>query len=499
MTKRYLSIWFRYLTTDWLSLQKPHLTNCAVVFAVPNHGRKTVSSMNAIAEAGGIEINMPTADAMAIVPGLEVFDDKPIRNLKLLKGIGEWCIRYAPIVALDPPDGLVLDISGCAHLWGGEQEYLNDIVNRINAKGYYARAAIADTVGAAWAISRYGKLKPIIPEGKQVDALLRLNPAALRIDALLVQKLRKLGLNQIQSFISMPRSVLRRRFGESLLLRLGQALGQEEESIESIHVQQPYMERLPCLEPIRTAIGIEIAIELLLEKLCKRLLQENKGLRFSKLICHRVDGKVVDVCIGTNAPSNSLDHLLSLYELKISSIAPALGIELFVMEASKVEDMASPQEVLWKVSQESNDTIISELLDRLTVKVGATIVNRYLPEEHYWPERAVRSTNSINKQPSIAWRSNPRPTQLLLKPEPIEVSVPVPDYPPLLFRYNGITHTVRKADGPERIEREWWIDEGEYRDYYQVEDEFGQRYWVFRSGHYLSDRSQEWFIHGYFA
>ena len=499
MPKRYLSIWLRYLTTDWLCLQKPELKLQPIVFAASVHNRKVVSSMNAIAEAGGVQINMPTADAMAIVPGLVVVDDKPERNLKLLKGIGEWCVRYAPIVSLDPPEGLILDISGCAHLWNGEQGYLKEVLNRLKSKGYYARAAIADTVGTSWAVSRYGKLRAIIGEGEQTEALLSLHPASLRIEPVVLQRLQKLGLNQVHSFISMPRSVLRRRFGDNLLLRLAQAVGQVEELIEPIQVQQPYMERLPCLDPIRTAVGIEIAMKLLLEKICNRLLQEGKGLRTAKLICYRVDGKVVEASIGTNAASNSIDHLFNLFQLKISSIAPALGIELFVLEASKVEELELPQEVLWKANEGLDDQKVTELLDRLTVKVGAKIVQRYLPDEHYWPERSTRQAISIHEQPKIDWQSTPRPTQLLSKPEPIQVSVPVPDYPPMLFRYKGITHNIRKADGPERIEREWWIEEGEHRDYYQVEDELGQRYWVFRSGHYRNDNSQQWFIHGYFA
>lgn len=499
MAKRFLSIWFRYLTADWLSLHKPELKEHPFVFAVSVQGRKLVTSMNAIAEAKGIDINMPTADAKAIVPGLEIFDDKPGRNLKLLKGLGEWCIRYSPIVSLDPPDGLIFDISGCAHLWSGESEYLNEVVKRLNSKGYYGRAAIADTVGTAWAVSRFGKMTPIIAEGKQTEALLPLNPAALRIEGAVSQRLHKLGLNQIRNFIGIPRSVLRRRFGDDLLQRLGQALGQEEEVIKPIQVHQPFMERLPCLETIRTATGIEIAIKLLLEKLCIRLLREEKGLRTAKLICYRVDGRIVEISIGTNSASNSKDHLFTLFELKISSIAPALGIELFVMEALKVEELIPPQEVLWERNQGLNNKKLAELLDRLTVKIGATIVQRYLPDEHYWPERATKQAISIHERPTIAWKLNPRPTKLLTKPEAIEVSVPVPDYPPMLFRHKGITHKIRKADGPERIEREWWIDEGEHRDYYQVEDELGQRYWLFRSGHCRGDNAQQWFIHGYFA
>lgn len=499
MGRRFMSIWFPYLTTDWFSLRKPEFKDRPLISAIAVRGRKLVKVMNSIAAAEGIQLQMPTADAKAIVPGLEIFDDQPGRDLKLLKGIGEWCIRYTPIVALDPPDGLTLDISGCTHLWGGEHAYLQEIINRLAHKGYQSKGGIADTIGASWAVARFGK-SAIVDEGKLFDALLPLDPAALRLENNVLQRLQKLGLHQVRSFIGMPKSVLRRRFGEGLLCKLGQALGQIEEALLPLKLQQPYMERLPCLDSIKTVKGIEIAINLLLEKMCHRLREEGKGMRTATLTYYRIDEKVGKVDIGTNLPSNSKGHLFTLFELKISTIAPGLGIELFVLEVSKVEDSVLPQEVLWAAKPGLDNQKVAELLDRLTVKVGASIVNRYVPDQHYWPERSIKQAGAIQEKPGTEWNATqPRPTQLLSRPQPIEVSVPVPDYPPMLFKYKGITHNIRKADGPERIEREWWMDEGEHRDYYQVEDQDGQRYWIFRSGHYSVTKAQQWFIHGYFA
>ena len=239
---------------------------------------------------------------------------------------------------------------------------------------------------------------------------------------------------------------------------------------------------------------------MLLETLCLRLHEEGKGLRTAVLTCYRLDGKVVQVDIGTNAPSHHIEHLFKLFELKICEIEPALGIELFVLEAPKVEDISILQEVIWTSNPGLDDQKVAELLDRLAVKVGANNIHRYLPDEHYWPERSTKLAFSIEEKPLIPWRSDrPRPTRLLLKPMPIQVTVPIPDYPPMLFIYRGVTHKVTKADGPERIEREWWLEQGEHRDYYRVEDEQGYRYWLFRSGHYADDKEQDWFIHGYFA
>jgi protein ImuB len=500
MQKRFITIWFRHLTTDWLTLRRPELKNTPFVFAVPHHGRKVITAANALAEGHGVMPGMPVADAKAMVPDIEVFDEKAERAEKLLRALGEWCIRFTPQVALDLPDGLILDISGCAHLWGGERAYLKEIVTRLRGSGYDVRAAIADTIGAAWAIARFGQVKRIIENGAQTSALLPLPAAALRLEPAVLTRLQKLGLYTIGSFISMQRSALRRRFGEGLLLRLAQALGQAEEYIQPLQVPEPFQERLPCMEPIRTAPGIEIAIQRLLESLCRQLQQEGKGIRTAVLKCYRLDGNIQQVEIGTNRASHHTVHLFKLFQLKIASITPALGIELFVLEAMKVEDVEPSQEALWAEDPGLNDEGVAELLDRISAKVGAGTIHRYLPAEHYWPERSIRASPTLQEPAITAWRSDrPRPVRLLTRPEAVEVTAPIPDYPPLMFRYKGKAHYIRKADGPERIEREWWLEGGEHRDYYNVEDEDGQRYWLFRSGHYTGGETKQWFLHGYFA
>jgi len=423
----------------------------------------------------------------------------PNTEIKLLQRLGLWCIRYTPVVAIDPPDGLILDISGCSHLWGGEQAYLKEIVLKLRAAKYNARAGIADTIGAAWAIAHYGQVSAIVPSGKTSEALLPLPPAALRLETTITDKLRKLGFQQIKSFIHIPRSALRRRFGEALLLRLGQALGTENEYIKAIVPPIPYTARLPCIEAIRTEKGIEIAIKTLLETLCARVQAEGKGIRQAILKCFRVDGKMVQVSIRTTRASYSVAHLCQLFKLQINRIEPALGIELFLLEAPTVEAIDPVQEKLWAGSKGLQDTTLSELLDRIGGKIGSERISRYLPAEHYWPERSIIPAMSFNDIPETNWRTDrPRPIRLLNPPEPIQVMALLPDYPPKVFVHKGKRYEVEKADGPERIEREWWLDKGEHRDYYAVEDQRGQRFWVFRSGHYHR-KNADWYLHGYFA
>lgn len=499
MARRFVAIWFCHLMADWVVRRNPSLAKVPFVLAAPERGRMLIKAVNHIAQSKGIYTEMVVADCRAILPGLHVFDYKAAQKEKLLNALAEWCIRYTPVAAVDSMDGLVLDATGCAHLWGGESKYLDDIAAKFKSFGYHVRMAIADTVGTAWAICRYGGNSCIIEPGNQLQALLPLPPVALRIETPIAERLRKLGLYTIGSIIKIPRSALRRRFGEALLTRIDQALGQGIEVIEPVVPIEPYLERLPCLDPIRTVAAIEIAIQKLLDKLCEQLEKEGKGLRTCMLRAYRIDNNIQQIEISTTRASRNPEHLFKLFEIKIATIEPALGFELFIMVAPVVEDIVARQDAIWNTTNPHDETNIAELLDKLAGKLGAGVIHRYLPDEHYWPERAYKSATSPDEQPHTKWRTDmPRPIHLLSAPEPIEVTVPIPDYPPMQFIYKGQLHRVSKADGPERIEQEWWLQESLYRDYYCIEDEYGARYWVFRLGSYSSG-DPKWFIHGFFA
>lgn len=499
MAQRYVSIWFRHLNTDWFSIRQPHLRHTPFVLRASSHGRIIVTALNASAARKGLHVGMPLADARAIIPDLKVLDDKPDLAEKLLKRLAEWCIRFTPTVATDPPDGLLLDATGCPHLWGSDELYVAAITKKLNARGYDVRVAMSDTIGAAWGVARFGKEPLVITSDHHIDALLPLPPEALRLEPETVERLHKLGLRKISQFIHMPRSSLRRRFGPHFIMRLGMALGQEIELIEPIQPAELYQERLPCLEPIVTATGIAIALEELLKKLCLRLQQEQKGLRVAVFKCYRVDGKIEEINIGTNRPSHHVNHLFKLFEMNLPTIEPALGIELFVLEAPKVEEHLPQQEKMWEGTGGLEDMRLSELIDRLAGRISIHAIHRYLPDEHYWPERSIKPASSLEEKPTALWPTDKlRPLKILPKPESIEVTAPIPDYPPMLFRYKGKLHKIVKADGPERIEQEWWLQQGQHRDYYRVEDEEGHRYWLFRLGHY-HEKTFQWFIHGFFA
>jgi protein ImuB len=497
--KRYVSIWLPYLVTDWLALHKPELKPIPFVVKVPSRGRMVITSSNPLAQRQGIHAGMVLADARAVYPSLHAEDERTGVAVAILKRIAQWCIRFTPFAGVDADDGIILDATGCSHLWGGDDQYVKDLISRIQSKGFIVKVAMADTIGAAWAAARFSNNNPVIPPGEHTQALLQFPLDSLRLERATVQRLQQLGLYQVKDIASMQRTALRRRFGKSVLQKIDQAFGTTEEYFEPVIQTEPYEERLPCIEPIVRLEGIQFALEQLLDALCKRLAKEGKGIRSAELNCYRLDGKIIMATIGTSTASVNAKHLFKLFELKLSSIEPDLGIELFVLVAKKLEEYDPKQQQFWKQTS-LNSSLVSEFVDRVAGKIGEAALRRYLPAEHFLPERSFRLAESLKEASTTEWYlDRPRPIVLLPTPEGIEVTAPIPDYPPMMFRYKGKLHKIMKADGPERIEQEWWIRDGRHRDYYAVEDEKGCRYWLFRSGHYDAAKTYKWFIHGFFA
>lgn len=495
--KRYVFIWFRHLMTNRFVRKNPDYQSKIFVLAANRSGRRIVTASSASAERLGIQKGMAIADVRAMYPSLEVIEDPDIPPFEVLKALGEWAIQFTPLTAVELPDGILLDATGCTHLWGGEKAYLKDIVMKFRGIGYDVRVGMAGTPGVAQAIARYGEYLEVVPIGKDKEALLNLPPDALQLSSEALERLYKLGLTRISQFIDIPKNVLRRRFGSEFTTRLDQILGILPDYKEPVELKEPFKVNLSLVEPLRTATAIRIAIEKLIDRLCDQLLNEGKGLQRAVLKTIRLDGKEQELAIMTHQPTCHKDHLLKLFDLKIPFIEPDLGIESFSLSAPLVADMPLVQERIWSVTKSSDLTEISRLLDKM--KGRGAVFSRYLPAEHHWPERSFRIAKSLDEKPAINWPIHrPRPILILPKPEMVEVAAPIPDYPPIHFRYKGKLHTIRKADGPERIEQEWWLEAGPHRDYYVVEDNQGARYWIFRSGHY-DEKGSKWFIHGFFA
>ncbi|MFT4024911.1 MAG: DNA polymerase Y family protein [Flavihumibacter sp.] len=487
------------MKTDRLVIRQPSLKGQPLVLISPVHGKMVITAVNTMVEVQGIDNGTSLTDARTLIPGLLSFNDQPGKAARWLKALGGYCNRFSPSVSLSGSDTVFIDATGCTHLWGGAATYLVAIRSAFAAIGYQVRLALAGTPGAAWALTRYGKDGTIVPPNRQMDALLPLPPAALQLDPELVARLQKLGLKTMAQLLQIPRPALLRRFGQGLLDRIDACSGQRMESWDPVFPPVKYQERLASLEPIITLAGVETALRTLLEKMTKQLKQEGLGARQLVFTGFRSRQKPVTIQIGTHQPVQDSHRLFRLFEMKFDRLSLEPGIESFLLEMPRTEPVQQRQERIWDGSTAADKEDLAERIDRISNKFGAACISRFLPAEHHWPERAYRKADTLFAENPPPWPSVERPILLLPVPETVEVSAPVPDYPPLLFRYKGVVHEISKADGPERIEQEWWLQEGIARDYYIVEDKAGQRYWLFRSGHYQPGSKPDWYLHGYFA
>jgi protein ImuB len=501
-----MSIWLRRWPIDRLrrgnggapSARRPFALAAAV------GSQRLVTAVDALAEGEGIAPGMALADARAINPGLAVAEADPAGDAAALARVAHWCGRWSPWTVPVPPDGVALDVTGCAHLQGGEDELLTEAVERLAKLGIAAAAAIAQSAGAAWALARFGTARTIaVPPGETRAALAGLPVAALRLEAGMVEALTRVGLRHVGDLYPMPRPALVLRFGAGLALRLDQALGARAEPLSPVPPPPSRFARQRFAELIATPDDIRAATSLLIEALCRRLAADGEGARRLALTLYRVDGGACVIELGTARPSREPRHLLRLFDERLGTVDPGLGIEDMMLAASLAEPQGPAQLALVARGATEGDALPA-LIDRLAARLGSHAVRRPLLVASHWPERAVRLVPPLDPAANASHPDRPRPVRFLQEPEPIEAVAPVPDDPPLLFRWRKIMHRVRRAEGPERIEGEWWrsdagIRASELRDYYRVEDEDGRRFWLYRAGLYRADRPARWYLHGVFA
>lgn len=473
------------------------------VLATSAGGRRIVTAVTAAAAAEGISAGMGLADAQALAPDVRVEEADFIADAAALTRLAAWCDRFSPWTSSCGGDGIFLDVTGCAHLFGDEAVLAAQAVERLARQGIEARAAIADTLGAAWALSRFGQEIAItVPPGATRQALADLPVEALRLDPEIAALLVRLGLTRIGELCPISRAALAARCGAGVARRLDQALGLAAEPLSPLPPQPLRWSRRSFAEPIATAEAIAAALRELLQHLTQRLGEDGVGARRLDLALYRIDGRLERVAIGTAFPSRDTRHLGRLFEEKLPQIDPGLGIEDMVLTATSAEKLAAAQIALQR-DRGTDDADLGALIDRLANRFGTRALARPVMRESHIPERAVRFVAPLTRDPAAApW--NPaklRPIRLLPRPEPIEATAPIPDDPPLLFRWRQRAHRVRAADGPERIAPEWWRQSEieEPRDYYRVEDDGGQRFWLYRAGLYRADRAPRWFLHGFFG
>jgi protein ImuB len=437
----------------------------------------------------------------------------------LLEPIADWCLRYTPLVACDEPDGLLLDISGCAHLYGGEQELIADLSARLeNARLAYS-LAIAGNIGAAWAAAHYGEPANHAC-GEERTLLSPLPLSALRLPPATVAGLARVGLKRIGDIIDLPRAPLTARFGPEVLRLLDRALGQEHEPLTPRLPVAPYIAEQRFAEPIAREEDVLAITGRLARRLQFALERRGDGARRLELTLFRTDGVVRRVAAGTSRPMRDPDAIRELFVERLTALADALdpGFGFDMARLSVIVAEPCPPEQIG-IGGSENAAELCRLVDRLSARLGARRVRRLIAQDSHIPELAEAALPAQAVNGDTGWAAfcsyreetklAPRPLRLLTRPEPIEAVAEIPDGPPLRFRWRRALHEVIAAEGPERIEGAWWSEHGGHslgnlaRDYFRVEDENGLRFWLFRAGLYR-DLAQgaatpSWFLHGTFA
>ena len=513
--RRVMYLWLQHWPIDRRRLSRRNNSGApaeAVPFATVSDaaGQRFLAAVNPAAVAAGLAPGMPLVDALSFFPGLATASAEPAQDAVALRQLAEWCSRYSPWTAPDGADGVRIEITGSAHLWGGEEALAADLMARFDRRHLATRIAIADTLGAAWAMARFaeaGRNPVILPPGDCRAALAPLPVEALRLDPGTTQGLRRVGLKRVGDLSAMPRDALTSRFGEMVVLRLDQTQGDLQEPLSPLGEASTRRVRLSFAEPIADPADLLRATERLVEDLVPRLAREGAGARRLDLAFYRTDGRVERIRLGTARPSRDPRHLTALFKERLDTVDPGLGVEDMILAAFAVEPLPPEQISLSGHPAGIEASGIAPLLDRLGNRLGLAALFRLEPRASHIPERAsVRVPVGAGHRSSVAQAANkpPRPIRLFEPPEPIEAFWLLPDDPPFRFAWRRRRHRVTRADGPERIADEWWRPEGSgaidaIRDYYRVEDEEGRRFWLFRAGFHGGDQPPRWFVHGVFS
>jgi protein ImuB len=556
-TRRILSLWFPRLQAERVQrrLQDALPVPLAVVAEV--NGAQVLVSLSAEASAAGLAQGQALRDATAICPALLTVPADPVGEAQFLTGLRRWAGRFSPWVAEEAPTGLMIDLSGAAHLHGGEEGVLARVAEECEGLGLTVRAGIADTPGAAWGLARHARMaaaplrsgdaidqearatrsraakrrgwergggapRPmaargaematIAPPGRVVEALADLPLAALRLEQDTVDRLMRLGLRRVGELMGMPRAGLARRFGADTLRRLDQALGMEPEPVSPARAPLHFAVRLTLPDPIGLRADVEAALERLLPPFCDKLRAKGRGARRVVLQAFRADGGVAAVEVGLARAADSPDRIRPLLHLKLDQIDAGFGIDCVRLEALATEAMTSVQHrgqleatagalAGALAGKGTNVHALDDLIGRLGARLGSEAVTRLHPAESHVPAKAAKMLMAAWSQAHDGpWPAAPAPRPLVMfRPEPVEAPE-IPE-PPASFRWRRRDYRVRMAAGPERLQPEWWLEDpdwrGGFRDYWRIETEGGERLWLFwGQGGAVTDR---WYCEGVFS
>lgn len=459
----------------------------------------------------GLEPGMILADARARVPELQAIERDEATDLALLERLADGCIRYTPMVALDAPDGLVLDVTGCLHLLGGERGLAGDVERRMAMRRMTVRLAFAGTPKAAHALARYQAL----PAKDEAAAIHRLPIAALELEPEATQGLLRAGLKTVGELARRPMGTIAVRFGAAAVTALRELLGEAAKPIRPRFPQAPILAEQRFAEPVaRTEYALKLLSELAAET-ARQLEERGQGGRRFEAFFFRSDGMVRPLAVETSRPSRDPALVMRLMNERIEALSdpidPGFGFDLIRLMVPITEPLAVTQLKLeGGVVREAE---VAALVDRLSTRLGRERVQRLVPQDTHIPEQMQLALPAVEAgQPASGWpqpaAGEPpvRPLHLFHPPQPIDVIAEVPDGPPHRFRWRRKFHEVKRFEGPERIAGEWWkrkdgaVDRaGLTRDYYRVEDARGRRFWLFRHGLYEEKPDPNWYLHGLFA
>lgn len=481
-------MWFPRLASDRVLRGRPVDGPFALTLKQANAER--LYCLNMKAERQGLYRGMSFADARAFCSDLQSRPADPAGDARFLHVLRRWATRYCPWVGLEGDDGLVLDITGSAHLFGGEAVMLADMRQRLNRAGLSARIGLGDTRGAAWALAHFKEGKAEI--GAPLEALANLPVAALRLEDTIVTALQRLGLRRVGDLEAAARAPLARRFGPDLLLRLDQALGRQPEQVIPLKEPPHYGVRLSLPEPIGLFDDVMAAISRLLDQLCAKLKAQEVGARVLCLTLRRVDQAAQTVELRLAGPLRDAARILPLFERGVGEVDAGFGIDQIRLEAVQVEPL--PVHQVSHVSTGKADQL-DDLITRIGTRIGLENVQRFLPADSHIPERSFLIAAAAYSEPGGPWVApRPRPVRLF-PPEPIAGTG---TRPPLQFRWRRMSLSTARATGPERIAPEWWLSDDNWRsgmrDYWHVETRQGRRLWLF-----YTPQNPGWFVQGEFA
>ncbi len=486
--RRVVSMWFSRLASEQVLRTRP--IDAPFALTIKQNNTNHLYSLNALAEKQGLHRGMPCSDARAFCPDLQSYPVDLHAVQRFQRVLCRWTTRYCPWVGVEGHDGLVLDVTGSAHLLGGETEMLADMRRRLTRAGLTVRIGLADTRGAAWALAHYGE--GIAQAGDTITALKCLPVAALRLDSKTDQALQRLGLRTVGNLTSAPRAPLARRFGTGLLMRLDQALGQQPENVSPLKTPLHYGVRMTLPEPIGLVGDVMAGTARLLDRLCQSFKTQEVGARVLRLSLRRVDQENQHVELRLAHPLRDATRILPLFERGVSEVEAGYGIDQMRLEAVQVEPLPARQ-----ISQIQglDKSGLEDLISRLGTRIGLENIQRFLPADSHIPERSFIISPAAYSEPSGSWATlRPRPL-LLFPPEPIAGHSA---QPPNHFRWRRMTLLTGRATGPERIAPEWWLSDENWlsgvRDYWKIDTKQGRRLWLF-----YTPKNPGWFVQGEFA